>query len=181
MDNLAKQSDIDKKSAAEKATADRVAAEKATADRVAAEKATADKAVADRVAAERGATQRAKSDTARTAIDTPSLPRSGVERWVYQTWFNGARAASRELKIEYKEGKAIASVDGLRSPCFNQPMEAIVTKTRDLTTIVIPPIIRGCDQFRFSIRNDGTGGEQLIAQGSDWVSDGFDHVLTPRK
>ena len=37
------------------------------------------------------------------------------------------------------------------------------------------------EPFRYIIRNDGSGGTRLHQRKERWVSDGFDHDLTPRK
>jgi hypothetical protein len=41
--------------------------------------------------------------------------------------------------------------------------------------------LSGCEQIRYVIRNDGSGGQRETKRGDKWVKDGFDHGLTPAK
>ena len=247
LDNLAKQSDIDKKAAAEKATtdkavADRVAAEKATADRVAAEKATADKAVADRVAAEKAtadrvAAEKATADKAaaeRLAIEkavaakafadksaieraaaskredeqrkAEQLAKSNVEvktgsvlssrnvgsqSWTYRAYrvVSGSHnIAIGVLTLEEVSGKAVVRFTlnfggqfGSTDSCISQDLDATVKRSPAITFIEATPRLRGCPEYRFEIKNDGTGGQTFVRSGTEWIHDGQDHILTPRK
>lgn len=56
-----------------------------------------------------------------------------------------------------------------------------MTKTETLTTITVEPTLIGCEEIRFVIENDGTGGTRQIRKGGEWVDDGFQRDLTLRK
>ena len=222
LDNLAKQSDIDKKAAAEKATtdkavADRVAAEKATADRVAAEKATADKAAAERLAIEKAVAAKAFAD--KSAIERAAaskredeqrkaeqLAKSNVEvktgsvlssrnvgsqSWTYRAYrvVSGSHnIAIGVLTLEEVSGKAVVRFTlnfggqfGSTDSCISQDLDATVKRSPAITFIEATPRLRGCPEYRFEIKNDGTGGQTFVRSGTEWIHDGQDHILTPRK
>ncbi len=222
LDNLAKQSDIDKKAAAEKATtdkavADRVAAEKATADRVAAEKATADKAAAERLAIEKAVAAKAFAD--KSAIERAAaskredeqrkaeqLAKSNVEvktgsvlssrnvgsqSWTYRAYrvVSGSHnIAIGVLTLEEVSGKAVVRFTlnfggqfGNTDSCISQDLDATVKRSPAITYIEATPRLRGCPEYRFEIKNDGTGGQTFVRSGTEWIHDGQDHILTPRK
>ena len=222
LDNLAKQSDIDKKAAAEKATtdkavADRVAAEKATADRVAAEKATADKAAAERLAIEKAVAAKAFAD--KSAIERAAaskredeqrkaeqLAKSNVEvktgsvlssrnvgsqSWTYRAYrvVSGSHnIAIGVLTLEEVSGKAVVRFTlnfggqfGNTDSCISQDLDATVKRSPAITFIEATPRLRGCPEYRFEIKNDGTGGQTFVRSGTEWIHDGQDHILTPRK
>ena len=242
LDNLAKQSDNDKKSAAEKATAekvvaDRLAAEKATADkavadRVAAEKATAEKAVADRLAAEKATAEKAaaerlaieKAVAAKAFADKSAIERAaaskredeqrkaeqlaksnvevktgsvlsprnvGSQSWTYRAYravSGSSNIAIGVLTLEEVSGKAVVRFTlnfggqfGNTDSCISQDLDATVKRSPAITFIEATPRLRGCPEYRFEIKNDGTGGQTFVRSGTEWIHDGQDHILTPRK
>ena len=90
-------------------------------------------------------------------------------------FFNGS------VELNEKDGKAtmrlIANM-GARNSCLRGEVPALVTKT-DATTTIEPQMMQGCDEFRYVIRNDGSGGVREVKRNDKWIPDGFEHGLTP--
>lgn len=171
------------KKSAEKFAADKQAAEKNALDNLAAAKVLADKAVAEKSSAEKEAAVKA------AALASASVPQKvRPMSWMYVTEFrhnDGVGVADGVMSIEEVHGKAIlkfaignSSWQRFAGICF-RGVGATVVYTKTTTTIKAKPDMRGCDEFRFVIKNDGTGGQQFVQRGGEWVSDGFDHRLTP--
>ncbi len=115
-----------------------------------------------------------------------------AQSWEYQTYYGqqtrsargtpGGPAALGYITVEDRGGKAIfRMVGGNLDICYNRELDATVVKTEATTTITIVPGLQGCEEVRFVIRNDGTGGRREIKQKSDWVWDSLDRRLIPRK
>jgi hypothetical protein len=118
----------------------------------------------------------------------------GATSWEYVAYRNGASelnvvtstgvtSAAGYIAIEEKGGKAILRmvVGPYADVCYKGDLNATVARTEATTIITAANALRGCDPFRFVIKNDGSGGQKQLKNGSDWVSDGLDHGLTPRK
>lgn len=117
---------------------------------------------------------------------------AGAQSWEYQAYqsrtsnSSGAAAGDRTalgyITVEDKGRKAVfRMVAGRLDSCYSRDIDATVIKTEATTTITLVPSLRGCEEVRFVIKNDGTGGQRETKKGSDWVWDGFDRGLTPRK
>jgi hypothetical protein len=114
---------------------------------------------------------------------------AGAQSWEYLSFNAGGfgkrgtgPTATGYVALEEVNGKATFRfvVSGLGA-CYQTALDAAVTKTGTTTTITLVPAMQGCDQVRFVISNDGTGGRREVKQGADWVWDGFDRGLTPKK
>ena len=174
------------KAAADMALAEKVAAEKLANEKAAAEKVAAEKGAAEKVAAEKAAAAKALADRKAVAEKTaaaPSVPRSGSQSWEYEEYYgSGKPSASGYITVTYIGERAVwREFAGRLVWCIDRERDATVTKTEALTTITILSDTQGCQDFRIVIRNDGTGGRREIRKGLDWVWDGLDRRLTPRK
>jgi len=186
------------KAAAEKVAADRAAMEKAAAEKIAAERAAADKeatakAAADKVAAEKETMEKLAGE--KWAADQAALreeaaakpayvpPRTGTRSWDYQVFNNGQPTIRGYVTLDQKNGKAVllfaAGVNF--DVCQSGNLDATVVETEATTTITALRDMRGCQQFRLLIRNNGTGGRRETWNGTKWVGERFDRGLTPRK
>jgi hypothetical protein len=65
--------------------------------------------------------------------------------------------------------------------CFQQTRDATVERTEKTITITTTPAIDGCDQIRFVLNADGTGGTRQTRVNEKWIIDKRDRVLTLRK
>jgi hypothetical protein len=94
------------------------------------------------------------------------------------------RTATISLKDE-KDGKGVFRMiapAGRPDPCISAyDLPAEVERGSETTTITVTPPLAGCEPFRYVIKNDGSGGVRLARRNDQWVSDGFDHDLTPKK
>ena len=113
-----------------------------------------------------------------------------AQTWEYKSYkkqgmggqYNKDVFVAGTISVEEKDGKAFFSMNsGAVDACLRGSIPAVVTKT-DETTIIEPQItLSGCEQFRYVIRNDGSGGIREHLRGDKWVNDKFDHALTPKK
>ena len=104
-----------------------------------------------------------------------------AQTWDYKVATKGGGTPG-SVTLEQQDGKPIVRMLGRLNNCWSrQALKAHVSKTEDLTTITVEPALLGCDEIRFVIKNDGTGGKRQVKQGGEWVDDGFDRGLTLRK
>jgi hypothetical protein len=85
--------------------------------------------------------------------------------------------------LDEKDGKGTVRIlagQGKGNNCTRGDLPATVTKT-DATTTLELQLLQGCEETRYVIRNDGSGGEREIKRNDKWVKDGYDHGLTPAK
>jgi opacity protein-like surface antigen len=83
--------------------------------------------------------------------------------------------------MDEKDGKGtvrIVAGQGKGNNCTRGDLPAAVTKS-DATTTLELQLLTGCDETRYVIRNDGSGGEREIRRNDKWVKDGYEHGLTP--
>jgi hypothetical protein len=86
------------------------------------------------------------------------------------------------ISLDEKDGKYTWRMEaGNVDACIRGGLPALVTKTDETTTIEPQITLAGCEQFRYVIRNDGSGGIREHRRGDKWVNDKFDHGLTPKK
>jgi hypothetical protein len=88
------------------------------------------------------------------------------------------------ITLAEKDGKAIFRmlVAGKGDPCISSgDLPAEVERDAQRLIITVTPTLRGCEPFRYVIRNDGSGGARLNRRNERWVPDGLDHGLTPTK
>jgi hypothetical protein len=107
-----------------------------------------------------------------------------AQSWNYQAYNNVDRRpmAPGYITLEERDGKAVFKMyAGQVTNCYRTALNAAVTRTETTTIITPVPALLGCDEVRFVIKNDGTGGQREVKSGSDWIWDGLDRQLTPRK
>lgn len=109
---------------------------------------------------------------------------AAAQTWTYQL-FSGSTGEPMGLSyitLEERAGKALFRMTGVElSVCYRQELPATVTKTEFTTIIEVPPAFASCDHIRFVIKNDGTGGQREVKNGSGWAWDGLNRRLTPQK
>lgn len=115
-----------------------------------------------------------------------SMGTGAAQTWKYQSY--GSRAggvvplAPGTVTLVEKDGRAIFRMSaGPLSKCYRGDLNALVTRADATTIITVPPLLTSCEEIRFVIKNDGTGGQREVKQGSEWVWDGFDRELTLQK
>lgn len=86
------------------------------------------------------------------------------------------------VTLEEKGGRHFVRMEGRLNACWSRrALNAQVHKTAELTTITVEPALPGCEEIRFLIKNDGTGGKRQERRGDDWIDDGFERGLTLRR
>lgn len=114
------------------------------------------------------------------------------QSWDYKSYqkdptsgqYSKDRFRTSTITLAEQDGKATFRMisAGKGDPCVNQSdLPAEVQRDADTTTITVTPPLAGCEPFRYIIKNDGSGGVRQHRRGERWVSDGFDHGLTPAK
>jgi hypothetical protein len=94
----------------------------------------------------------------------------------------GQAMAPSSITLNESSGKPVFRMNaGNKDTCYQGNLGAIPTRTETTTIIRVPPKFRGCPDARFVIKNDGTGGRREIKRGSEWVWDGLERGITPRK
>ena len=87
-----------------------------------------------------------------------------------------------KISIAEKEGQAsFRMIAGRLDVCYNNELPAVVTRTADETLIEVTKVVPGCEEFRYTIKNDGSGGFKETKVGERWRKSRFDHGLTPVK
>lgn len=85
------------------------------------------------------------------------------------------------ISVEQKNGQWHFRMSAGRVDiCYRGVLPANVSKTEELTIIEVTQPIPGCEVFRYTIRNDGSGGFKEIMEGDRWRRSSFDHGLTPK-
>ena len=64
--------------------------------------------------------------------------------------------------------------------CYSREMKAVVEKTESTILITLPPLMLGCEEIRFTIKADGSGGNKEVKRGEVWVKDSRVYGLTIR-
>ncbi len=65
--------------------------------------------------------------------------------------------------------------------CYSGVLKAKVERTDKAITIELPPKVFGCEEVKFVIKADGTGGQRFDKIGENWVLDNTNRILTLRK
>ena len=153
----------------------------------------AQRAQAERLERERReAAQKAQTEEASRASVSPNrrldldVSTTTAHTWKFQAYVTTAGApvpsAPGTISLVEKDGRAVFSISaGRQSLCHRGELDAVVTRTDATTIITVPPRAAGCDEIRFVLNNDGTGGQLQVKQGRDWVWDGLERGLTLHK
>ncbi len=114
-----------------------------------------------------------------------------AQTWEYKSYkrdrnaggqYNKDNFVAGTISVEEKDGKAsFRMVAGNLDICYRGALPVTLTKTDVVTLIEVQQAVSGCEEFRYTIRNDGSGGFKEVRQGERWVKSRFDHGLTPIK
>ncbi len=115
---------------------------------------------------------------------------TATQSWEYKSYKKNASGGSFDkdnfvagtISVEEKDGQAsFRMIAGKVDICYRGALPATVTRTDALTVIEVTQPVTGCEEFRYTIRNDGSGGFKETKIGDRWVKSRFDHGLTPVK
>lgn len=113
-----------------------------------------------------------------------------TQSWNYKSYKKGGaggqydenRYVAGTISIEEKDGKHwFRMVAGATDVCYRGALPVKVTRSDATTTIEVEQAVSGCEEFRYVIRNDGSGGTKETRRGERWAKSRFDHDLTPVK
>lgn len=119
-----------------------------------------------------------------SVMSAPLIEPVAAQSWVYLAYSSqtGLPTAPGYVVLEERDGRGQFQIfAGRLDRCYENRLDASVTRTELTTTITVVPAMRGCDEVRFVIKNDGSGGHREIKSGSEWVWDGRERNLTPRR
>jgi hypothetical protein len=101
--------------------------------------------------------------------------------WNYQSYNvnSGEISAPGYLTLEESEKGSTLKifVPGLVT-CFSRTLDAVVSRTDQFITITTIPAIHGCEQNRFVLKVDGTGGTRQTKVNDKWIRDKKERLLT---
>lgn len=113
------------------------------------------------------------------------------QSWEYKSYKKAASGGQYDkdnfvrgtIAVEQKDGQATFRMfAGRVDVCYRGGLPAVVTRSDELTVIEVTQPVPGCEEFRYTIRNDGSGGFKEVRTGSEaWRRSTFDHGLTPVK
>jgi hypothetical protein len=115
---------------------------------------------------------------------------AAAQSWEYKSYKKGGHGGQYDkeryimgtVSLEERDGKAVFRLAaGATDACLRGEIPAVVTRSDATTTIELQQTLAGCEQIRYVIRNDGSGGNRETKRGDNWVGDRFDHGLTPVK
>jgi hypothetical protein len=111
---------------------------------------------------------------------------TGTQSWNYQTydsvrigWTEIGYIVLEQRGAEYNFGMVAPGL----GPCYSATVRASVERTDATTTITPEPRRADCGQYRFVIKNDGSGGFRQNWDGTTWRNErvGVERLLTPRQ
>ena len=110
------------------------------------------------------------------------IPSAFAQTWDYQSYNRDGRSAPGYIQLTEKEGKAtLQMLAGNLINCYRGTLPVTVTRTDTTIVLTVPPLLTGCDEIRFVMKNDGTGGRREVRRGDEWVWDNLERGLTLRK
>lgn len=113
-----------------------------------------------------------------------------AQTWEYKSYKRGGqggqydptRYVSGTISVEEKDGRSwFRMIAGAIDVCYSGALPVKVTRTDATTTIEVEQPVAGCEEFRYVINNDGSGGIKETRRGERWFKSRFDHGLTPVK
>jgi hypothetical protein len=120
-----------------------------------------------------------------------SAKRSGRQSWEYRYLVTNVNRIGLEifgtintayLLVEYGSGRPSVRLELLHPLyCYRGELNASIVETNVSTVITVPSQARDCEESRFVLKKDGSGGQREIRQGSSWIWDGEDHGLATKK
>jgi outer membrane protein assembly factor BamB len=115
---------------------------------------------------------------------------AGAQTWEYKSYkksgaggtYDKDRFVTGTIAVEEKDGKHFFRMNaGALDACYRGEVPVTLAKTDATTTIESQMTMAGCDDFRYVIRNDGSGGTKYNKRGDRWAKSPMDHGLTPAK
>ncbi|MBL8341176.1 MAG: hypothetical protein JNL30_06875 [Rubrivivax sp.] len=104
-----------------------------------------------------------------------------AQTWNYVSVGPDGKASPASIRLTEKDGAATFQMNAPQlNACWKGPLKATVERTATTIVITPEPPLRDCEQVRFVIKADGTGGQRQSRRdaGAEWVSEARDRKLT---
>lgn len=87
------------------------------------------------------------------------------------------------ITVEEKGGEAsFRMIAGGVDVCYRGAIPVSVERGAGTTVVTSKQPVSGCEDFRYRIRDDGSGGTKEVRQpGGEWRNSPFDHGLRPAR
>jgi hypothetical protein len=110
-----------------------------------------------------------------------SMPAS-AQTWDYIAYMSDGRPSPGTISVTEKDGETTLVMTAAKlDKCVERPLKASVVRNSTDMEITPVPAFRGCPEFRFRIKLDGSGGALEVKRGNEWVVDPKERRLTPAK
>lgn len=109
---------------------------------------------------------------------------SAAQTWNYVSYGPDGKAWPASIKLTEKDGAATFRMTAPQLiACWMNELKAAVERTSTTITITPEPALRDCEQLRFIIKVDGTGGTRQSRPnaGAEWADESRDRKLTLAK
>ncbi len=109
---------------------------------------------------------------------------SVAQTWNYASVGPNNTTWSGSITLTEKDGAATFKMTAPQlNPCWKSQLKAAVERTPTTITITPEPPLRDCEQVRFVIKADGTGGKRQSRRdaSSEWADEDRDRKLTLAK
>lgn len=117
-----------------------------------------------------------------TLAAAPAL--SVAQTWNYTSYGPDGKPGPATIKLTEKDGVASFQMTAPQlSACWKSQLKAAVERTPTTITITPEPPLPDCEQVRFLIKADGTGGTRQSRRdaSAQWIDEGRDRKLTLAK
>ncbi len=93
------------------------------------------------------------------------------------------RFVTGTISVEEKDGESFfRMIAGNVDVCYRGAIPVTVERGAGTIVITSKQPVTGCEDFRYRIREDGSGGTKEVKQpGGEWRNSTFDHGLRPVK
>jgi hypothetical protein len=104
-----------------------------------------------------------------------------AQTWNYVSVGPDGKESPASIKLTEKDGAATFQMHAPQlNACWKVQLKATVERTATTIIITPEPPLRDCEQVRFVIKADGTGGHRQSRRdaGAEWVTEARDRKLT---
>jgi len=118
-----------------------------------------------------------------------ALPAAQAQVWEYKSYkrdpqtkqYHKDSFVTGTISVEQKEGEAyFRMIAGGVDVCYRGAIPVTVERGAGTVVITSKQPVSGCEDFRYRIREDGSGGTKEVKQpGGEWRNSPFDHGLRP--
>jgi hypothetical protein len=118
-----------------------------------------------------------------------ALPAAQAQVWDYKSYkrdpqtkqYHKDNFVTGTISVEEKDGESyFRMIAGGVDVCYRGAIPVTVERGAGTIVITSKQPVTGCEDFRYRIREDGSGGMKEVKQpGGEWRNSPFDHSLRP--